>query len=170
MLPQLDLHFSGRHLSPSLFSTQWYLTLFQHEFQKDFSLGFLFLFGLSDEPGQLMLQVAIQLMRDFQSQILQTRDPDECIGLLKDILPQSASLAQLADATAIKAVSVSRMGDLEELWKRQKGHKRVLFVKESSLGINHEITTDRTILKTLPNLPDDDEDVTQRELDEQENQ
>jgi hypothetical protein len=49
----------------------------------------------------LMLQVTIQLMRDFQSQILQTRDPDECIGLLKDILPQSASLTQLADATAI---------------------------------------------------------------------
>jgi hypothetical protein len=62
------------------------------------------------------------------------------------------------------------MGELEGLWKRHKGHKRVLFVKESSLGINHEITTDRTILKTLPNLPDDDEDATQRELDEQENQ
>ena len=51
------------------------------------------------------------------------------------------------------------MGELEELWKRHKGHKRVLFVKESSLGINNEITTDRTILKTLPNLPDDDEDA-----------
>ena len=62
------------------------------------------------------------------------------------------------------------MGELEELWKRHKGHKRVLFVKESSLGINNEITTDRTILKTLPNLPDDDEDATQRELDELENQ
>ena len=70
MLPQLDLHFCGRHLSPSLFSTQWYLTLFQHEFQMDFSLAFLFLFGLSEEPGQMMLQVTIQLMREFQSQIL----------------------------------------------------------------------------------------------------
>ncbi len=62
------------------------------------------------------------------------------------------------------------MGELEELWKRNKGHKRVLFVKESSLGINNEITTDRTVLKTLPHLPDDDEDATLRDLDEQENQ
>jgi hypothetical protein len=84
LLPQLDLHLSGRHLCPSLFSTQWYLTLFQHEFAQDFSLAFLFLFGLSDEPGRLMLQVTIQILGDYQTQIVQTRDPEECIGIIKD--------------------------------------------------------------------------------------
>ena len=93
---------------------------------------------------------------------------------IKEILPKRAGVSTIVEALRITEVSESRMQELELLYNRHKGHKRVLFVKESSLGINHshELTTDRTVLKTLPNLPNDDDDLvdyTQRELDEEEN-
>jgi len=55
--------------------------------------------------------------------------------------------------------------ELQEIWKRHKGNtRRVLFVKED----NETVGSDRTVFKTLPNLPDD-EDATERDLEETEN-
>lgn len=61
------------------------------------------------------------------------------------------------NALDLKQVTASRMDNLEGIWRKSKNNnsnKRVLFVKDST---NNILQSDRTILKMLPNLPNDDE-------------
>ena len=59
-------------------------------------------------------------------------------------------------AIGFSQVTPKKMKDLEVLWLRSKSMRRVLFVKELSAP------SDRTYIKTLPALPD--EDVTEIEI------
>lgn len=96
---------------------------------------------------------------------------DECIIYIKDEIPIRANQDSIVQAIIAGEITENRMKELELIWKKHKGHKRVLFIKESTLGINnvHELVTDRTVIKTLPNLPNDDDyflSATDRDLDE----
>jgi len=61
-------------------------------------------------------------------------------------------------ACAFTQVSESRLQELERLYQKNKNKKRVLFVKDN----------DFTYLKTLPNLPDDEENITECNIDDEE--
>lgn len=60
-------------------------------------------------------------------------------------------------ACSFTQVTEGRLKDLERLYQKNKNRKRVLFVKDN----------DFTYLKTLPNLPDDEENLTECNLEEE---
>jgi hypothetical protein len=84
---------------------------------------------------------------------------EDCLNFLK-LLPKSIQDPQKLFLRALEMDQVTdqRMLELELLWSKSKSKKiRVLFVKEKCASA---ALTERTYIKTLPNLPADDFDNT----------
>jgi hypothetical protein len=100
-LPALFSHFKEQRISPILFASEWFTTLFGYNFSIGFttaiwtvllSVGKLYLFRVA--MGILRLQEKELLQMDFENIILRLKDPPVAI---RDVLEEADRFATIDD-------------------------------------------------------------------------
>eukprot|EP00347_Sterkiella_histriomuscorum_P014107 403362144 len=124
-----------------------------------------FITNLLQHGPQYILQLSLALIEYISKDLLKFKQMEDAMEYLKDFQVQNKLPIQQIFTRALEFTQVTpaRLVELQKIYKTSRSNKRILFVKDQDKDV--------TYLKTLPNLPDDEQmtecNVDQDSIDEE---